>query len=100
MQDQETAPSARPRSGAGAGPGRAQPLLHRPAAALAGLAVWQLASGLSNVVLGWPIVAALAHTGGAAALVVVLTTIVVRTRTARASPAVVPERDLALGAIS
>jgi cytochrome c oxidase assembly protein subunit 15 len=37
------------------------------------LAAWQLASGLSNVVLGWPIVAALAHTGGAAALVVVLT---------------------------
>ncbi|MFL6693372.1 MAG: COX15/CtaA family protein [Ramlibacter sp.] len=37
------------------------------------LALWQLASGLSNVVLGWPIVAALAHTGGAAALVVVLT---------------------------
>jgi cytochrome c oxidase assembly protein subunit 15 len=40
---------------------------------LAALAVWQLASGLSNVVLGWPLVAALAHTGGAAALVVVLT---------------------------
>jgi cytochrome c oxidase assembly protein subunit 15 len=42
-------------------------------ARLAGLALWQLASGLSNVVLGWPLVAALAHTGGAAALVVVLT---------------------------
>ena len=39
-------------------------------AALVGL---QLASGLSNVVLGWPLVAALAHTGGAAALVLVLT---------------------------
>ena len=39
---------------------------------LAALAVWQLVSGLSNVVLGWPLVAALAHTGGAAALVVVL----------------------------
>lgn len=37
------------------------------------LAAWQLASGLSNVVLGWPLLAALAHTGGAAALVVVLT---------------------------
>ena len=32
-------------------------------------ALWQFASGLSNVVLGWPIVAALAHTGGAAVLV-------------------------------
>jgi len=36
-----------------------------------GLAAWQLLSGLSNVVLGWPLLAALAHTGGAAALVVV-----------------------------
>jgi len=37
------------------------------------LALWQFATGLSNVVLGWPMVAALSHTGGAAALVVVLT---------------------------
>jgi heme a synthase len=36
------------------------------------LATWQLASGLSNVVLGWPLAAALAHTGGAAVLVAVL----------------------------
>jgi cytochrome c oxidase assembly protein subunit 15 len=47
--------------------------LPRQARWIAGLALWQLASGLSNVVLGWPLVAALAHTGGAAALVVVLT---------------------------
>ncbi len=40
---------------------------------IAALALWQLLSGLSNVVLGWPLAAALAHTGGAAALVVVLT---------------------------
>lgn len=39
---------------------------------LIGLALWQLASGLSNVVLGWPLIAALAHTAGAAALVAVL----------------------------
>jgi heme a synthase len=44
----------------------------RIAAALAAIALWQLASGLSNAVLGWPIVAALAHTAGAAALAVVL----------------------------
>ena len=37
------------------------------------LVLWQLATGLSNVVLGWPLVAAVSHTGGAAALVVVLT---------------------------
>jgi cytochrome c oxidase assembly protein subunit 15 len=40
---------------------------------IAGLALWQLATGLSNVVLGWPLAAAVSHTGGAAALVVVLT---------------------------
>ena len=34
------------------------------------LVVLQLATGLSNVVLGWPLLAALAHTAGAAALVV------------------------------
>lgn len=40
---------------------------------IGGLALWQFATGLSNVVLGWPLVAAVSHTGGAAALVVVLT---------------------------
>ncbi|SFE59124.1 COX15/CtaA family protein [Paracidovorax wautersii] len=40
---------------------------------LAGLALMQFATGLSNVVLDWPLVAAVLHTGGAAALVVVLT---------------------------
>lgn len=43
--------------------------------ALAGL---QLATGLSNVVLDWPIVAALAHTAGAAALLALLTTLLAR----------------------
>lgn len=47
--------------------------LARAARWIAGLLLWQFLSGLSNVVLGWPIVAAVAHTGGAAALVVVLT---------------------------
>jgi heme a synthase len=37
------------------------------------LAAWQLLTGLSNVVLDWPLLAAVAHTGGAAALVIVLT---------------------------
>ncbi|MCK9516640.1 MAG: COX15/CtaA family protein, partial [Ottowia sp.] len=37
------------------------------------LLVLQLLTGLSNVILGWPVLAALLHTGGAAALVVVLT---------------------------
>ena len=43
---------------------------------LAGLSLLQVATGLSNVVLGWPLLAAVGHTGGAAALVVVLTGIV------------------------
>jgi len=37
------------------------------------LAALQLITGLANVVLGWPLLAALLHTGGAAALVVVMT---------------------------
>jgi cytochrome c oxidase assembly protein subunit 15 len=32
----------------------------------------QFLTGLSNVVLGWPLISAVLHTGGAAALVVVL----------------------------
>ncbi len=48
--------------------------------ALAGLLLWQLASGLSNVVLGWPIAAALAHSAGAAGLVAVLTSLWARLR--------------------
>lgn len=43
---------------------------------LAGLTLLQVATGLGNVVLGWPLLAAVGHTGGAAALVVVLTGIV------------------------
>ncbi len=42
----------------------------RRAVIIGGLVVVQLLTGLSNVVLGWPLVAALAHTAGAAALVV------------------------------
>ncbi|WP_228529532.1 COX15/CtaA family protein [Diaphorobacter caeni] len=40
---------------------------------LAGLTLLQFLTGLSNVVLDWPLVAAVLHTGGAAALLVVLT---------------------------
>jgi cytochrome c oxidase assembly protein subunit 15 len=51
---------------------RSYPALHTPARWLGGLVVLQLATGLSNVVLGWPMAAAIVHTGGAAALVAVL----------------------------
>ena len=49
---------------------------------LLGLALWQFGTGLSNVVLGWPLIAAVSHTGGAAALVVVLTGAVMTCRRA------------------
>ncbi|WP_298211937.1 COX15/CtaA family protein [Acidovorax sp.] len=51
---------------------------------LAGLSALQLVTGLSNVVLDWPLVAAVLHTGGAAALVVVLTWALVSSRAAPA----------------
>ena len=55
--------------------------------ALLGLIAWQAASGLGNVLLGWPLAAAVAHTAGAAALVVVLTVLLVRSVPARAAAA-------------
>ena len=42
---------------------------------LAAALLWQAGSGLSNVVLGWPIAAALAHSAGAAVLVALLTSL-------------------------
>ena len=42
------------------------------------VAAWQFISGLSNVVLDWPIIAALAHTGGAAMLLVLLSVMLAR----------------------
>ncbi|MDP9900621.1 COX15/CtaA family protein [Variovorax ginsengisoli] len=51
---------------------RKTPALHTQAKWLAGLALLQLATGLGNVLLGWPLAAAVLHTGGAAALAVVL----------------------------
>lgn len=46
--------------------------LRRQRRALAALGLLQLSTGLSNVVLGWPLLAAVLHTGGAAALMTVL----------------------------
>jgi cytochrome c oxidase assembly protein subunit 15 len=64
--------------------------LRRTAMWLLGLALWQMVSGLSNVVLGWPLAAALAHSAGAAALVAVTTSLLARARAGRApAPAVV-----------
>ena len=61
-----------------------EPVLRRWAWRLAAVALWQVASGVGNVLLGWPLWAAVAHTGGAAALVVMLSVMIVRARSRHA----------------
>ncbi len=70
----------------------------RIAAWLAGLGAWQLLTGMSNIVFGWPIAAALAHVAGAAGLTVTLSTLLVSLRPDRPHRAVDAAR--ALGAAS
>jgi len=55
----------------------------RGALALIALLVVQVGSGLSNVLLDWPLLAALLHTGGAAALVALLMALACRVPTTR-----------------
>ncbi|MDB5829462.1 MAG: cytochrome oxidase subunit [Variovorax sp.] len=64
------------------------PALRPQARWLAGLALLQLATGLGNVLLGWPLAAAVLHTGGAAALAVVLTWTVCESRRGTAAATV------------
>ena len=52
---------------------RAEPGLRRASPWLAALLLLQLLTGVSNAVLNWPMLAALLHTGGGAALALVLT---------------------------
>ncbi|MFY7864974.1 COX15/CtaA family protein [Roseateles sp.] len=49
------------------------------------VAAWQFLSGISNVVLDWPLLAALAHTGGAAALLTMLSFLLARLQQGRPS---------------
>ncbi len=51
----------------------AVPAMRRASRWMAALTGLQLATGLSNVVLDWPLLAAVLHTGGSAALLVVMT---------------------------
>ena len=60
---------------------RRQPALAGQGRWLLGLIGLQFLTGLSNVVLDWPLVAAVLHTGGAAALVTVVTWALAATRT-------------------
>ncbi len=68
--------------------------LRRHAKLVAVLLVLQLATGASNVLLEWPLAIAVAHTGGAAALVLALTWAMGECRTARiARPSSLPARE-------
>lgn len=65
---------------------------------VAGVGLWQLVSGLSNVVLGWPLIGAVAHTAGAAAWVVLLSMLITRARLARPARVLHTHRNRALQA--
>jgi len=73
------------------------PPARRFGAGLAGLLLLQLASGLSNVVLGWPLLAALGHSAGAAALVLLLTLVLARSANLQGA-ALAPARGRAAAA--
>jgi cytochrome c oxidase assembly protein subunit 15 len=77
-----------------------QPDQRRWAWALGGIGLWQLATGLGNVLLGWPLAAAVAHTGGAAALAVVVTAMMCRVRRLRTADAAHRHATVSAGAAS
>ena len=62
---------------------------------LLGLSGLQFITGLSNVVLGWPLFAAVLHTGGAAAMVVTLTWALAVSRAEFSSSPFAPTRPVA-----
>ena len=61
----------------------------RFAMAWLGLAAWQLVSGLSNVVLGWPLLAAIAHSAGAALMITLAAVQLTRAAQAHREPTAV-----------
>ena len=69
--------------------GRDTPAAGEAGPGAAAVALWQLGSGLSNVVLGWPLIGAVAHTAGAAAWVTLLTLLITRARHSFAGAAAV-----------
>lgn len=66
------------------------PALRHHGLALGALLALQLATGLSNVVLGWPLAAAVLHTGGGGALAVVLVRLLVASQPPSFPAVVVP----------
>jgi cytochrome c oxidase assembly protein subunit 15 len=57
------------------------------------VALWQFGSGLSNVVLGWPLIGALAHTAGAAAWVTLLAMLITCARPTRPTGTVTDPKE-------
>jgi cytochrome c oxidase assembly protein subunit 15 len=74
---------------------RQQPGLVSAGQWLLGLLALQLVTGLSNVVFEWPLLAAVLHTGGAAAMVVTLTWALGTSRAEFSSPSPTPSRPAA-----
>jgi len=69
----------------------------RYARGLLAITALQALTGLSNIVLGWPLLAAMAHTGGAAALVTLLAALLAHShRATAASPAPLHRSSAAL----
>lgn len=66
------------------------PALARWSLAIGATVAWQLLTGLGNVVLGWPVAAALAHTGGAAVLITLLAVLAARVQVRSRTQAQVP----------
>jgi len=69
---------------------RAYPSLRRPMQLLGLLLALQVATGLSNVVLGWPLLAAVLHTGGAGAMLACLVWLLIVSRVSVSRPVAMP----------
>ena len=69
---------------------RAYSALRRPMQLLGLLLALQLLTGLSNVVLGWPLLAAVLHTGGAGAMLVCLVWLLTVSRVPANRPVALP----------
>jgi len=68
----------------------AYPALRRPMQLLGLLLALQLVTGLSNVVLGWPLLAAVLHTGGAGAMLACLVWLLTISQVPARSPVAMP----------
>ncbi len=69
------------------------PVARRFGQGLAALLALQVVSGLSNVVLGWPLLAALGHSAGAAALVLLMSLLLARSSPMRLHRAALAARQ-------